>query len=116
MILKILGMGFFFAEEAYIKDAWNLLDFTVVMTSVPTMFAPAEQNMISDPSSPSDSGGGSFSFSSLRVFRVLRPLKTISSIKGLRVLMNALLSSIPMLRDTLLIIAFVFLVGAIAGI
>jgi hypothetical protein len=46
MILKILGMGFFFAEEAYIKDAWNLLDFTVVMTSVPTMFAPAEQKMI----------------------------------------------------------------------
>ena len=42
MILKILGLGFFFAEEAYIKDAWNLLDFTVVMTSVPTMFAPAE--------------------------------------------------------------------------
>jgi hypothetical protein len=40
MILKILGMSFIFAEEAYIKDAWNVLDFLIVMTSVPSMFAP----------------------------------------------------------------------------
>ena len=116
MILKILGMSFFFAEEAYIKDAWNVLDFLIVMTSVPSMFAPTVLNVILDPSQPSDQSGGSFSFTSLRVFRVLRPLKTISSIKGLRVLMNALFSSIPMLRDTMLIIGFIILVGAIAGI
>jgi hypothetical protein len=71
---------------------------------------------IPDPSVPQDYSGGAFSFTSLRVFRVLRPLKTISSVKGLRILMNALFSSIPILRDTILILLFLFMVFAIAGV
>ena len=62
---------------------------------------------------PSDS---KFSASGLRVFRVLRPLKTISSIKGLRVLITALFSALPLLRDTLMILLFFFIIFAIAGL
>jgi hypothetical protein len=117
MVLKILGLGFFFAEKAYLTDSWNILDFTIVMTSIPTMFASGvDAAAIPDPSVPQDFAGGAFSFTSLRVFRVLRPLKTISSIKGLRILMNALFSSIPILRDTILILLFLFMVFAIAGV
>ena len=51
----------------------------------------------------------------LRVFRVIRPLKTISSVKGLKVLMQALISSIPLLKDTIIILLFFFTVYSIAG-
>ncbi len=30
MVLKILGMGFLFNENAYLRDSWNILDFVVV--------------------------------------------------------------------------------------
>ena len=52
----------------------------------------------------------------LRVFRVLRPLRTISSIKSLKVLLITLFSSLPMLLDSILILAFFFLIFAIAGL
>lgn len=32
MVLKILGMGFILGNGAYLKDAWNALDFFIVMT------------------------------------------------------------------------------------
>lgn len=32
MVLKILGLGFVFNKDAYLRDAWNVLDFTIVMT------------------------------------------------------------------------------------
>lgn len=52
--------------------------------------------------------------SGLRAFRVLRPLKTITSIKGLKVLISALFAAMPLLRDTLLILLFFFVVFSIA--
>lgn len=32
MVLKILGLGFVFNKGAYLRDAWNIMDFTIVMT------------------------------------------------------------------------------------
>ena len=52
----------------------------------------------------------------LRSFRVIRPLRTISGIEGLRVLVSALLSAIPLLRDTILVLTFFFIIFAIAGL
>lgn len=53
--------------------------------------------------------------SGLRVFRVMRPLKTITSIKGLKVLVMAILSAIPLLKDTVIILLFFFIIFAIGG-
>jgi hypothetical protein len=47
--------------------------------------------------------------------RVLRPLRTISSIKGLKILMQALFTAIPLLIDTLTVMLFYFIIGGIAG-
>lgn len=41
MVLKIIGMGFYFSENAYIKDSWNILDFIIVTTSLPDVFLSA---------------------------------------------------------------------------
>ena len=38
MIFKIVGMGFFFSDNAYLKDSWNILDFFIVLTSFVTVF------------------------------------------------------------------------------
>ena len=37
MVLKIVGMGFFFSKESYLKDSWNILDFFIVLTSYITL-------------------------------------------------------------------------------
>lgn len=109
MVVKILGMGFIMGEGAYIRDAWNILDFSIVLISYSTKF------MVS--AAPSGGGGDDSGFSpaGLRVFRVLRPLKAISSIKGLKVLMVALFSAMPLLRDTLMILMFFFMILSIGG-
>ena len=59
--------------------------------------------------------GGQLTVNSLRVLRVLRPLRTVSSIKGLKILMQALFSAVPLLLDTLMVLCFYFMLGAIAG-
>jgi hypothetical protein len=108
---KILGMGFIMGEDAYIKDAWNILDFSIVLISYSTKVLAA--------GAPAAGAGKeedtAFSPAGLRVFRVLRPLKAISSIKGLKVLIVALFSAMPLLRDTLMILAFFLCILSIGG-
>jgi len=77
MIIKIMGLGFIFNEGAYLRESWNILDFIIVVSSYPAYFESADD----------DSSGDGVSIKGLRAFRVLRPLKTISSVKGLKVLM-----------------------------
>ena len=59
MALKVLAYGFYFSKNSYIKDNWNKLDFVIVLTSLISYFANLD------------------SLSYLKVFRVLRPLKSI---------------------------------------
>jgi hypothetical protein len=33
MFLKILGLGFVFGENSYLKNSWNVLDFTIVTSA-----------------------------------------------------------------------------------
>jgi hypothetical protein len=37
MILKITGLGFVFENGAYLKDPWNMLDFTIVSSAYLTV-------------------------------------------------------------------------------
>jgi len=93
-------MGFLFGKGAYLQDAWNILDFAIVCSAYFSIFA----------------SGSSINLSVLRSFRVLRPLRTISSIEGLKLLVTALLSALPLLRDTIIILLFFFLIFAIGGV
>ena len=106
MFLKIFGYGFIMAEGSYLRDYWNILDFVIVISGYLTLLTEDEGNTGDEKA---------IDLTGLRVFRVMRPLKTISSIKGLKVLMQALLSAIPLLRDTIIILLFFFVIYAIAG-
>ena len=100
MILKILGLGFIFPKDSYLRDSWNILDFIIVISGyIPFIFTSSVVDL-----------------KVLRSFRVIRPLRTISGIEGLRVLVSALLSAIPLLRDTILVLTFFFIIFAIAGL
>ena len=42
MVLKVLGLGFLFNNGAYLRDAWNILDFVIVSSAyVSLATAPA---------------------------------------------------------------------------
>lgn len=100
MILKIIGLGFILNKGSYLRDSWNILDFVIVLSGYLPLVVSS----------------GSVNLAVLRSFRVLRPLRTISGIEGLRVLVSALLSAMPLLRDTILVLTFFFIIFAIAGL
>ena len=74
MVLKILGLGFIFNHGAYLRDYFNFLDFFIVISAYASMM---ESN---------DNKDGSISLASLRVFRVLKPLRAVNNIPGLRLI------------------------------
>jgi len=98
-VVKILGLGFLFNKGAYLRDAWNVLDFIIVVPSY------AEYIF-----------GSKVDLKVLRVLRILRPLKSISKVQRLKIVVSAVVSSIPMLANTLIIMVFFLLVFAIAGV
>ena len=99
MVLKIVGLGFVFNKGAYLRDSWNILDFVIVVSAYLQLAISSGANL-----------------SVLRSFRVLRPLRTISGIEGLRVIVTALLKAISLLVDTAIILLFFFIIFAIAGL
>ncbi len=105
MFIKIIGWGFVFNKGAYIWDPWNMLDFAIVLSAYAEFVLPTNE----------DGGGGASNIKVLRSFRVLRPLRTISGIEGLRIIVLALLNSMALLRDSMMVLGFFFLIFAIAG-
>ena len=102
MLLKIFGQGMVLNEGSYLRDSWNILDFIIVISAyLPLVFA---------------SEGSGLNLSILRSFRVLRPLRTISSVKHLRIILVTLGAAVSLLINTLIILLFFFLIFAIAGL
>ena len=103
-ILKIISFRFISAEDAYIKDYWNILDFFVVIVGWISFVLERAMN-----------GTKISGLAGLRAFRILRPLKTVKRFKGLKKLVTALLASIGHLGETSIVLFFFFLIFAIAG-
>lgn len=68
-LLKIIAFGFLLnGRKSYLRDSWNQLDFTIVVSGLISV------------ASESDIGF----FKVLRIMRVLRPLRLITRVKGLK--------------------------------
>ncbi|KAK3258052.1 hypothetical protein CYMTET_32888 [Cymbomonas tetramitiformis] len=89
MTVKIIADGFLLIDDAYLRDRWNILDFTCLISSLCTLFI---------------SSGSTSTFQIARFFRLFRPLKTINKFPRLRFLAMAVLNSLPRLGDVLLLI------------
>ena len=82
MVVKIIAWGFAFAgKDSYIRDAWNILDFLIVMSALTGVVA-------------GDAVKVSF-FKALRILKVLRPLRVIARNPELKIAIVALGSSMP---------------------
>ncbi|KAM8830836.1 dihydropyridine-sensitive L-type skeletal muscle calcium channel subunit alpha-1-like [Synchiropus picturatus] len=102
--LKIVAYGLVFHEGAYLRNCWNILDFVIVFMGLFT-FAIDTVNKISGV--PLEKGGG-FDMKALRAFRVLRPLRLVSGVPSLQVVMNSILKAmLPLLHIALLVFLLV---------
>ena len=103
-ILKIIAFRFWASEDAYIRDAWNMLDFFVVVVGWILFIVEIALN-----------GTKISGLAGLRAFRILRPLKTVKRFKSLKKVVTALLLALSHLGETGTVLFFFFLIFAIAG-
>ncbi|XP_073707811.1 voltage-dependent T-type calcium channel subunit alpha-1I [Garra rufa] len=99
MVVKMVALGIF-GRRCYLGDTWNRLDFFIVMAGV-VEYSLDLQNI---------------NLTAIRTVRVLRPLKAINRVPSMRILVNLLLDTLPMLGNVLLLCFFVFFIFGIIGV
>ncbi|XP_061861200.1 sodium channel protein type 2 subunit alpha-like isoform X6 [Colius striatus] len=97
-VVKILARGFCINDFTCLRDPWNWLDFVVISFAYITEFVNLGN------------------VSALRTFRVLRALKTISVIPGLKTIVGALIQSVKKLSDVMILTVFCLSVFALIGL
>uniref|UniRef100_A0A3B4UEP4 Sodium channel protein n=1 Tax=Seriola dumerili TaxID=41447 RepID=A0A3B4UEP4_SERDU len=96
--VKVLSRGFCVGPFTFLRDPWNWLDFMVISMAYITEFV--------------DLGN----VSALRTFRVLRALKTITVIPGLKTIVGALIQSVKKMVDVMILTVFALAVFALVGL
>ncbi|KAJ1639567.1 Ion transport protein-domain-containing protein, partial [Pavlovales sp. CCMP2436] len=113
MLLKVLALGLLFprldprdgrsvaqgGRAAYLRDPWNCLDACIVLSSLIALAAP----------------GTSF-IKALRMARMLRPLRLISQHSGMKLIVDALLMTLPHVASVLVICVLFLVVFGILGV
>ncbi|XP_037538108.1 voltage-dependent R-type calcium channel subunit alpha-1E [Nematolebias whitei] len=100
--IKLVALGFVFHKGAYLRNGWNVMDFIVVLSGI---LATAGSHM----NIPVD-------LRTLRAVRVLRPLKLVSGIPSLQIVLKSIMKAmIPLLQIGLLLF-FAILMFAIIGL
>ncbi|XP_071746366.1 voltage-dependent calcium channel type A subunit alpha-1 isoform X5 [Lepeophtheirus salmonis] len=111
--LKILALGFVLHRGSYLRNAWNIMDFIVVVTGYITILSPQEESEASSSSIPSEEG---VDLRTLRAIRVLRPLKLVSGVPSLQVVLKSILKALAPLMQIALLVMFAILIFAIIGL
>ena len=112
MMIKVVALGMFHNSlpssiKPYLQNPWNVLDFIIVVTSIVDFGFTMDPNQSTSQLS---------AIKSLRVLRALRPLRMISRNEGLRVIVKALLSSLPAISNFSLIAGLFLFIFAIMGV
>ncbi|XP_023288257.1 voltage-dependent calcium channel type A subunit alpha-1 [Orussus abietinus] len=100
--LKILALGFILHRGSYLRNIWNIMDFFVVVTGFITMFTQGI-NLDMD-------------LRTLRAIRVLRPLKLVSGIPSLQVVLKSIIKAMAPLLQIGLLVLFAIVIFAIIGL
>ena len=101
-IIKITARGLLLGQGAYLRDWWNVMDLAVVFLGLVAYAVEL---------------GASATV--LRTFRLVRPLRSLSAVgrfKDLRMMVNLIVSCLPLLVDVFTLVAFIFLVFGIVSI
>ncbi|XP_061169673.1 voltage-dependent calcium channel type A subunit alpha-1-like [Saccostrea echinata] len=98
-LLKIVALGFVLHKGAYLRNIWNIMDFVVVVTGIITMAASSQLDL-----------------RTLRAVRVLRPLKLVSGIPSLQVVLKSIIRAMTPLLQVCLLVFFAIIIFAIVGL
>ncbi|KAG8011664.1 Voltage-dependent N-type calcium channel subunit alpha-1B [Nibea albiflora] len=96
--IKIIALGFAFHKGSYLRNGWNVMDFVVVLTGILATV------------------GTDFDLRTLRAVRVLRPLKLVSGIPSLQVVLKSIMKAMVPLLQIGLLLFFAILMFAIIGL
>uniref|UniRef100_A0A672FY67 Voltage-dependent L-type calcium channel subunit alpha n=1 Tax=Salarias fasciatus TaxID=181472 RepID=A0A672FY67_SALFA len=124
--LKIIAYGLVMHQNAYVRNGWNMLDFVIVVIG---LFSVVLELLTKDEkgdggdghsSHPSMHGHGGkpggFDVKALRAFRVLRPLRLVSGVPSLQVVLNSIIKAMVPLLHIALLVLFVIIIYAIIGL
>uniref|UniRef100_A0A3B4UKG0 Voltage-dependent L-type calcium channel subunit alpha n=1 Tax=Seriola dumerili TaxID=41447 RepID=A0A3B4UKG0_SERDU len=123
--LKIIAYGLVMHQNAYVRNGWNMLDFVIVVIglfSVVLELLTKEEkgDGEGDKEHPSMHGHGGkpggFDVKALRAFRVLRPLRLVSGVPSLQVVLNSIIKAMVPLLHIALLVLFVIIIYAIIGL
>uniref|UniRef100_A0AAX7UAC6 Voltage-dependent T-type calcium channel subunit alpha n=1 Tax=Astatotilapia calliptera TaxID=8154 RepID=A0AAX7UAC6_ASTCA len=107
MTVKIVSMGFFFGDKAYLRSSWNVLDGMLVMISVidilVSLISQSETKILG-------------MLRVLRLLRTLRPLRVISRAPGLKLVVETLMSSLKPIGNIVVICCAFFIIFGILGV
>ncbi|XP_063303734.1 voltage-dependent L-type calcium channel subunit alpha-1C isoform X4 [Pelobates fuscus] len=112
--LKVIAYGLLFHPNAYLRNGWNLLDFIIVVVGL--FSAILEQATKADGGSALGGKGAGFDVKALRAFRVLRPLRLVSGVPSLQVVLNSIIKAMVPLLHIALLVLFVIIIYAIIGL
>ncbi|XP_075430993.1 voltage-dependent L-type calcium channel subunit alpha-1D isoform X8 [Ascaphus truei] len=115
--LKIIAYGLVMHPNAYVRNGWNLLDFVIVIVG---LFSVVLEQLTkeTEPEGGNHSSGksGGFDVKALRAFRVLRPLRLVSGVPSLQVVLNSIIKAMVPLLHIALLVLFVIIIYAIIGL
>ncbi|CAF4861906.1 unnamed protein product, partial [Rotaria socialis] len=97
-LTKCVARGFILEKYTFLRDAWNWLDFIVITLAYITFFINLGKVAV------------------LRTFRVLRALKTVAVVPGLKTIVDALIQSLICLRDVTVLSSFILSIFALVGL
>uniref|UniRef100_A0A8C0IXF0 Voltage-dependent L-type calcium channel subunit alpha n=1 Tax=Chelonoidis abingdonii TaxID=106734 RepID=A0A8C0IXF0_CHEAB len=109
--LKIIAYGFLLHTDAYLRNGWNVLDFAIVSLGLVTVVVEQINVMQGAPLT----GKGGFDVKALRAFRVLRPLRLVSGVPSLQVVLNSIIKAMVPLLHIALLVLFMIIIYAIVG-
>ena len=68
-VIKIIAQGLVFAKNSYLRESGNIFDFAIAVSGMVEFFVDSSQITFLKP---------------LRIFRVIRPLKSINALPSMK--------------------------------
>ena len=100
-MIKSIALGFFMDIGSYLRESWNIIDFTIAIISFVDICIPKFNIPI---------------IKILRLLRVLRPLRFISHNSAMKMIFTALIGSLTSILNIMILVLLIWLMFAIIGV
>ena len=104
-VLKIAAFGFATHEGAYLSSGWDRLDFIIAVAGVLNQALKSYSH-----------GGAGTALRAVRTLRALRPLRFVSRFPGMKVVVDALIKTVPGIGNVLLVTLLIYIMFGILGV